>query len=81
MSYTRFPLQTTDIGQLCAWVNEELAKVESAMRQLELVEYHEAPVRPYNGMKVIADGSDWNPGSGRGVYWYDGDGSSWEFLG
>ncbi len=30
------------------------------------------PVRPRNGDIRIADGSNWNPGSGEGPYWYNG---------
>ena len=31
-----------------------------------------APTRPRNGDIRIADGSNWNPGSGEGPYWYNG---------
>ena len=31
---------------------------------------HVEPERPEEGMIVIADGTDWNPGSGAGVYTY-----------
>jgi hypothetical protein len=81
MSYARFGFYTDDVTQLCEWVNRELVGIEDALRKLELVEYHVVPEKPFNGLKVIADGTDWNPGSGRGVYWYDGDTSSWKFLG
>jgi hypothetical protein len=30
--------------------------------------YPREPERPYEGMMVGADGTEWNPGSGRGVY-------------
>ena len=29
---------------------------------------HVEPVRPEDGMIVFADGTDWDPGSGEGVY-------------
>ncbi len=31
---------------------------------------HEAPKKVQEGMVVVADGTDWNPGSGAGVYVY-----------
>lgn len=37
------------------------------------------PVKPYDGLIVIADGTNWNPGSGAGYYgYYNG---TWKFLG
>ncbi len=37
------------------------------------------PPKPYDGLIVIADGTEWNPGSGVGYYgFYNG---SWRFLG
>lgn len=41
--------------------------------------YNAEPVNPYDGLIAIADGTNWNPGSGLGYYgYYDG---SWRFLG
>ena len=39
-----------------------------------------APTKPRTGMLRIADGTSWNPGSGRGVYWYDGGVPGWVKL-
>lgn len=36
---------------------------------------HVAPAKPLQNMIRIADGTDWNPGSGAGIYIYVG--SSW----
>lgn len=65
------------------WLREEL---ESFTRShLEghdfymLNELHVAPVRPRLGMLVLADGTNWNPGSGAGFYGYYG--GSWVKLG
>lgn len=44
---------------------------------LELREIAAEPLRPRNGMIVFADGTDWDPGSGRGLYVYDG---GWEKI-
>lgn len=41
--------------------------------------YTSAPVEPVEGMIVRADGTSWDPGSGRGFYGYDN--GAWVFLG
>lgn len=38
-----------------------------------------APTRPRDGMVALADGTNWNPGSGAGFYGYRA--GSWRFLG
>jgi hypothetical protein len=38
-----------------------------------------APGKPFEGQLVRADGTAWNPGSGRGIYCYDN--GVWKFLG
>ena len=38
-----------------------------------------APKKPRRGMYVHADGTNWNPGSGEGLYRYTG--SAWVFVG
>lgn len=39
-----------------------------------------APQRPSNGI-YFADGTNWDPGSGRGAYRYDSDAETYTFLG
>lgn len=39
---------------------------------LELRPLHAAPARPREGMIIFADGTDWNPGGGKGAYQYSG---------
>lgn len=34
-----------------------------------------------DGKLAYADGVSWNPGSGKGLYRYNGDTSSWVFVG
>lgn len=48
-------------------ISELLQEVLNALSK----EYHAAPEHPYNHQLVLADGTDWDPGSGRGIYWYD----------
>lgn len=46
---------------------------------LFLEQLNAAPDKPQNGMIVWADGTNWNPGSGEGIYGYHG--STWNLLG
>jgi len=62
-----------------AWVYEELLRIAGQAKQVELDELHAAPDKPRDGLLVLADGTDWNPGSGRGVYCYYG--GAWHYLG
>lgn len=57
---------------------EEIARTFRLMDNVQLVELHSEPVRPRAGLVVFADGTDWNPGSGKGVYVYTG--SAWSKL-
>lgn len=42
---------------------------------------HEEPEVYFAGMEVLADGTNWNPGSGAGKYIRDEDNASWVFQG
>ena len=70
-----------DPTELLNYVYEELVRIGDELAKYEMVEYNVAPEKPFNGMVVIADGTNWNPGSGRGQYWYDESATSWNFLG
>ena len=50
------------------------------LRELRLIPVHTAPERPRAGTIIYADGTDFDPGSGEGVYFYNAAGS-WIFLG
>lgn len=39
------------------------------------------PDRPFAGQIVLADGSNWDPGSGEGLYRRNADNSAWTFIG
>lgn len=59
---------------------QRLAQVfASEQDALLLRELHAEPGKKLSNMVVSADGTDWDPGSGRGYYGWDG--SSWIFLG
>lgn len=63
---------------------DELRHISDAMSEIEtdtvlLKEWNAEPNKLYNGLVAYADGTNWNPGSGRGVYaWENG---VWKLLG
>ena len=60
-----------DDKNLAQYIRSELEKISEAFGKVEdiqLVELHVAPERPREGMIVMADGTDWDPGSGQGMY-------------
>lgn len=71
-----------DPAQLPRFLREELLRLKAAYDALadgfDPVCY-EAPAKPRDGMRRYADGTQWDPGSGRGLYRYDG--TTWNFLG
>jgi hypothetical protein len=54
---------------------------ESANDFLSLKVLHAEPTRIVAGMVVYADGSDWNAGSGEGIYRRNAANSAWVFVG
>lgn len=66
-------------------INRELEKIQSALDTLK-VDYVEfnvhnaAPDKPRAGRVYYADGTNWNPGSGEGLYIYK-SGGTWVLLG
>ena len=73
MSYRPDPIQTQSLEELVAWVNRELNRVGVAMEEkLDRIipTAHSAPAKPRTGLTVLADGVNWDPGSGQGVYTY-----------
>lgn len=66
------------------WVLEQFENLGAVLEgasfeQINLAELNRAPAKPRDGMVVLADGTNWNPGSGQGFYgYYNG---SWKRLG
>ncbi len=89
MSYKRgeFPgleAEEEDISDnvIINYVVEELEQVESQASIhdfIHLQEFNAVPLRPRTGLTVLADGTNWDPGSGQGVYTYYG--ATWNKLG
>jgi len=71
-----------NVNDLQRYLQEELSLIAAAVQTglLREVEFlHVAPTRPREGMVRGADGTDWNPGGGKGVYVYYS--STWNKLG
>lgn len=76
MAYTANPLpQATTVDQLRQFVEEEFKRLQTSLAETTAVELrpiNAVPIRPREGMIVFADGTNWNPGGGKGVYTYSG---------
>lgn len=71
-----------DLRSVVKWVEGELQRLARSGTEAELVpfrEHHVAIERPREGMLVRADGTDWDPGEGQGLY--QRIGGVWEKLG
>jgi hypothetical protein len=66
-------------------LRDSLKAVEEAANRadpfLELAILYAEPQRFRPGMLVIADGSDWDPGSGAGLYRRNEANNAWVFIG
>ncbi len=70
---TPFDPENPVLGQ---YLSQEFRRIAGAFEEVEsvtLTELHAAPPKPRNGMIVLADGSDWDPGSGAGFYGFSED--------
>jgi len=71
-----------DPALLPQFVYDELLQISSILRMVEegriLPVLHAAPRRAREGMIAVADGTNWNPGAGKGLYEYDG--GAWNKL-
>lgn len=80
MAYVPTPFP--DGGQISEYLVGELRQIASALAAIEegrgLPVLHSEPARLRDGMLVVADGTDWNPGSGAG--YYERRGGAWVKL-
>ncbi len=77
------PPGTKELAEVLAYAKRELERVSNEFQQgvqiVQLDELSVAVTKPRTGMTVLADGVNWNPGAGRGVYtYYNG---AWHLLG
>ena len=73
-------LANPSVLELNEWLARELARIREAIETARDVEFQNvAPAKPREGMIAAADGTNWNPGAGKGVYaYYSG---AWNKLG
>lgn len=80
MDYTPapVPLDSKDIPR---FIREELTRISDLLTiyPARMIEFRTtAPAKPREGMLYGADGTNWNPGAGKGVYCYIG--TAWTKL-
>lgn len=69
-------------AEMQRFLREELKRISYAIQALALGHVDKttvAPAKPCEGDIRLADGTNWNPGSGQGMYAYYG--TAWHFLG
>lgn len=69
MSYAPDAVPDNTPSGLKAWLTDQLRRIANelnAPKHLDVL--HVEPARIYNGLVVVADGTDWNPGAGLGIY-------------
>ncbi len=74
--------RSEELKDLSNYVREEYDKIATNFSLFDFAifkELQEEPKRLIPGLVVLADGTNWNPGSGQGLYIYYG--SSWHKLG
>lgn len=72
MSYEVEPFPD-DPKLLSEYLRRQLERIAASFKMVsgvQLDELHAAPAKPRTGMIVLADGTNWNPGTGQGVYAY-----------
>lgn len=83
MSYRKRTVPGTGkVEDLEEHVEEEFSRIEETFNLQDFVHLiclFVEPERPRDGLTVYADGTEWNPGSGEGVYTYYG--AAWHKLG
>ena len=74
----------TTIDELILSLNDYFRRIRAALEVpggefFEFEKNHVAPSKVRDGLTVYADGTDWDPGSGEGLYMYYN--STWNKLG
>jgi len=57
-----------DASQMQRMFNDTFTQLNTLKNILPLQIHNAAPAKPTDGDVVYADGTDWNPGSGEGIY-------------
>lgn len=80
MTYSPAQAKPSDMPNLVRYLFRELTRIGQELDSLNnpVPTLHVEPERPLEGFMVIADGTDWNPGFGNGLYIYLN--SAWTFI-
>lgn len=71
------------VEDIVGYTLRELDEIGLAFGQIlsnPLQEQFREPERPRTGLMALADGTHWNPGSGRDLYWYDEAVPTWRTI-
>ena len=80
MFYTPQPAPNDPDNVMVSYTYRELSKLSLLLRQSTVfTKVYAAPLRPTDGQVEFADGTDWNPGGGQGLYIYYAN--AWNKLG
>jgi hypothetical protein len=77
------PPPVADAAQVAVWVSEQLRVVQGWLNAISdgfLEETFVEPNKLFTGLIRFADGTQWDPGSGRGIYYYDESVPGWVKL-
>ena len=72
------PQVSPELQTLVDLLWKKLQEIEDE-QPLRIEETHVAPENPQENDLVYADGTNWNPGSGRGLYRFNAS-SAWELI-
>lgn len=70
MSYNPRPTPNR-VEDLPGYLQQELSTIAASLSGVDAIQLrtlHRAPSRPRDGMIILADGTDFNPGAGAGFY-------------
>jgi len=74
------PFDSKGSNPLVGYVDRELKTISQVFANPTVLQKRtEEPKRPQDGQIEYADGTNWNPGSGVGIYYYKVN--TWVFLG
>lgn len=82
MAYYPQPPTNTELQAVVEWLYRELNQVSAILNAValgHLDKTHNAPTRVADGDIRYADGTNWDPGTGEGVYVYYN--STWNKMG
>lgn len=69
-----------DVDAIPAYLQREFAKIAAVTNLVQMETLYVEPSKLFDGLVVMADGTDWNPtGGGQGVYVFYG--AAWHKLG